>query len=192
MLYSVLTEQILSKEVAAMLPDVNLKTITEGDLIQVRNWLLDPEVNQMWYGCDENNQPLHTGYDLGFEEPELNQLVVRLEQDRNRDVMSVLDADNKHVGEGQLVYEWSLLEAQLFLLIGEKELWHHHYGTAALIKLLDYAFIDKGLHRIWVDVPEYNTNALHMVDHVGFVVEGHFRGAHRKEGEWYDLSLIHI
>ena len=39
-----------------------------------------------------------------------------------------------------------------------------------------------------MDVPEYNTNALHMVDHVGFVVEGHFRGAHRKEGEWYDSS----
>ena len=66
MLYSVSTEQILSKEVAAMLPDVNLKAITEGDLIQVRNWLLDPDVNQMWYGCDENNQPLPTGYDLGF------------------------------------------------------------------------------------------------------------------------------
>ena len=137
-----------------MLPDVNLKAITEGDLIQVRNWLLDPEVNQMWYGCDENNLPLHTGYDLGFKEPELNELVVRLEQDRNRDVVSVLDSDNKHVGEGQLVYEWSLLEAQLFLLIGEKELWHHHYGTSALIKLLAYAFIEKGLHRIWVDVPE--------------------------------------
>ncbi len=173
-----------------MLPDVNLKAITEGDLIQVRNWLLDPEVNQMWYGCDENNQPLHTGYDLGFKEPELSELVVTLEEDRNRDVLSVLDADNKHVGEGQLVYEWSLLEAQLFLLIGEKKLWHHHYGTAALIKLLDYAFIENGLHRIWVDVPEYNTNALHMVDHVGFVVEGHFRGAHRKEGEWYDSSVL--
>ncbi|MQG26324.1 MAG: hypothetical protein FI694_05375, partial [SAR202 cluster bacterium] len=94
MLYSVSTEQILSKEVAAMLPDVNLKAITKGDLIQVRNWLLDPEINQMWYGCDENDQPLHTGYDLGFKEPELSELVVTLEQDRNRDVLSVLDADN--------------------------------------------------------------------------------------------------
>ncbi len=173
-----------------MLPEVSLRVVTKADLIQVREWLSDPEVNQMWYGCDDSSQPLHTGYDLGFNDDETSDLLTKLSGDRNRDVISILSESEGHIGEAQLVYEWPLLEAQLFLLIGEKELWHHHYGTAALVKVLDYAFLEKNLHRVWVDVPEFNTNALHMVDHLGFVMEGHFRGAHRKEGEWFDSSIL--
>lgn len=173
-----------------MLPSVNLKTVSVDDLFQVKDWLQDPEINQMWYGCDDNGQPFHAGYDLTFDASERMELVNRLASDRNRDVISVFDELDEHIGEGQLAYEWPLLEAQLFLLIGKKELWHHHFGTAALVKLLDYAFLEKELHRVWVDVPEYNTNALHMVDHVGFVVEGHFRGAHRKDNTWYDSSVL--
>jgi RimJ/RimL family protein N-acetyltransferase len=173
-----------------MLPNISLKEPKGADLIQVKRWLNDPDVNQMWYGCDESNQPLHTGYTLGFQDSDTSGIAERLLGDNNRDVISVFSEENGHVGEGQLVYEWPLLEAQLFLLIGQKDLWHHHLGTAALLKLLDYAFYERGLHRVWVDVPEYNTNALQMVDHIGFVMEGHFRGAHRKNNEWFDSTVL--
>ena len=82
--------------------------------------------------------------------------------------------------------EWPLEEAQLFILIGRKDLWHHHYGTAALVALLDEAFDNLELHRVWVDVPEYNEHALQMFRHLGFVLEGHLRRTHRKDGNWYD------
>jgi RimJ/RimL family protein N-acetyltransferase len=78
------------------------------------------------------------------------------------------------------------LEAQLFLLIGRKDLWHHHYGTSALIELLDQAYQTYDLHRVWVDVPEYNEHALELFRHLGFVLEGHLRKTHRKEDTWYD------
>ena len=42
------------------------------------------------------------------------------------------------------------------------------------------------LHRVWVDVPEYNQHALQMFRHLGFVLEGHLRKTHRKEDAWYD------
>ena len=72
------------------------------------------------------------------------------------------------------------------LIVGRKDLWHHHYGTMALVKLLDEAFSSLGLHRVWADVPEYNEHALQMFRQVGFVLEGHLRKTHRKDGEWYD------
>ena len=46
------------------------------------------------------------------------------------------------------------------------------------------------LHRVWVDVPEYNEHALRMFRHVGFVLEGHMRKTHRKDGEWYDYYAM--
>ena len=70
--------------------------------------------------------------------------------------------EEAHIGEGQLLIEWPLEEAQLFILIGRKDLWHHHYGTAALVAMLDEAFDNLELHRVWVDVPEYNEHALQM------------------------------
>jgi RimJ/RimL family protein N-acetyltransferase len=29
-----------------------------------------------------------------------------------------------------------------------------------------------------------------MFRHVGFVLEGHLRGTHRKDGQWYDSSAM--
>ena len=97
-----------------MLPEVSLRAVTKADLIQVREWLSDPEVNQMWYGCDDSSQPLHTGYDLGFNDDETADLLTKLSGDRNRDVISVLSESEGHIGEAQLVYEWPPRSTALF------------------------------------------------------------------------------
>ena len=156
----------------------------------MNDWLNDSEVNAYWYGLDDAGQPLHIGYaphEMTAATPEDWEQVFGSE---DRKFYSVYSSEGDHIGEGQLVIEWPLMEAQLFLLIGRKDLWHHHYGTAALIELLDQAFSTYELHRVWVDVPEYNDHALELCGHVGFVLEGHFRKAHRKDHEWYDSSIM--
>ena len=169
-----------------MFPQVALTSLTREDVTRLAEWLGDEEVNTLWYGLGEDGQPLHIGYsprqilevtngewDAGLDE-------------EDRKIYSVYSSEGEHIGEGQLAIEWPLLEAQLFLLIGRKDLWHHHYGTAALVALLDEAFNTFELHRVWVDVPEYNEHALQVCRHVGFVLEGHFRKTHRKDDNWYD------
>jgi RimJ/RimL family protein N-acetyltransferase len=153
-------------------------------------WLNDAEVNAMWYGLGDDGKPMHHGYspyELFHASDEELGLVV---DNEDRKIYSVFSQEGEHIGEGQLVVDWPLLEAQLFLLIGRKELWHHHYGTVAMIRLLDQAFETLGLHRVWVDVPEYNEPALQICRHLGFVLEGHMRKSHRKDGEWYDSSAM--
>ncbi len=147
----------------------------------------DAEVNALWYGLGEDGQPLHIGYSpREVLEPPEAEWARNLEDEEYRKIFSVYTQEGDHIGEGQLVFEWALSEAQLFLMIGRKDLWHHHYGTSALIALLDEAFEAYELHRVWVDVPEYNEHALQLCRHVGFVLEGHFRKTHRKEDSWYD------
>ena len=173
-----------------MFPEVTLTETTREDVGRMAEWLNDAEVNAMWYGLGDDGKPMHHGYsphELFHASDEELSLVV---DNEDRKIYSVFSQEGEHIGEGQLVVDWPLLEAQLFLLIGRKELWHHHYGTVAMIRLLDQAFETLGLHRVWVDVPEYNEPALQICRHLGFVLEGHMRKSHRKDGEWYDSSAM--
>ena len=173
-----------------MFPEVTLTETTREDVGRLAEWLNDGEVNAMWYGLGDDGMPLHIGYsphELLHASDEDLRLVV---ENEDRKIYSVYSQEGEHIGEGQLVVEWPLMEAQLFLLVGRKELWRHHYGTVAMIRLLDQAFETLGLHRVWVDVPEYNEPALQICRHLGFVLEGHLRKTHRKDGEWYDSSAM--
>jgi RimJ/RimL family protein N-acetyltransferase len=139
---------------------------------------------------DEHGNPLHIGYSPIDEMSKRDGNPLAQVLSSSRKIWSIHSDDEGHIGEGQLVVEWPLQEAQLFVLIGRKDLWHHHYGTSALISLLDEAFDKLELHRVWVDVPEYNEHALSMFQHLGFVLEGHLRSTHKKNDTWYDSSAM--
>lgn len=173
-----------------MFPEVKLTTGTREDVKRIMEWLDDAEVNSMWYGLGDDGKPLHIGYSPHELLEASDEQIQQVFEDDVRRIYSVYTDDGAHIGEGQLVVESPLMEAQLFLLVGRKDLWHHHYGTMAMIKLLDEAYEDHGLHRVWVDVPEYNEHALQMCQHLGFVLEGHLRKTHRKDGQWYDSSAM--
>ena len=130
--------------------------------------------------------PLHTGYSppriLQASDAEWS----RVFENDDRKIFSICTTDGEHIGEAQLAIEWALQEAQLFIIIGLKDFWHQHYGTMALILLLDRAYETYELHRVWADVPDYNEHALQMMRHLGFVLEGHLRKTHRKDDIWYD------
>jgi RimJ/RimL family protein N-acetyltransferase len=169
-----------------MFPQVVLSAVEREDVQRVCDWLTDREVNTFWYGLGDDGQPIHIGYSpqqiLSASPDEWSQVF----ENEDRKILSIHAPDDQHIGEGQLVIEWSRQEAQLFILIGRKDLWHLHYGTSALVRLLDEAFTTLDLHRVWVDVPEYNEHALQMFRHLGFVLEGHLRRTHRKDNDWYD------
>lgn len=173
-----------------MLPDVSLMPPVREDIQRMADWLADNEVNSFWYGRGEDGIALHHGYSpqsvIGSSEDEWK----RIFEDHDRKIYAIYTQDGEHIGEGQLVIDWPLHEAQIFILIGRKDLWHHHYGTMGLIRLLDEAYNTFELHRVWADIPEYNEHALQMFRHIGFVLEGHLRKTHPKDGEWYDSSAM--
>ncbi len=173
-----------------MLPEVTLVTPTREDVQRLSDWLDDPEVNAVWFGLGDNGKPLHATYEpaaiLAGGDSEWDQIF----NDESRTIFSIYSSEGDHIGEGQLLVEWPLLEAQAHLLVGRKDLWHQHYGTSALVGLLDHAFGPLGLHRVWVDVSEYNEPGMQMVQHVGFVLEGHLRKSHRKNNEWFDSAIL--
>lgn len=169
-----------------MLPEVRLVKVTRDDINRIAGWLEDEEVSASWYGANEEGEALHISYSpkqmLEASDREWEEIF----GSEVRKIFSVLTADGEHIGEGQMVIEAPLWEAQLFILIGRKDLWYRGYGTAGLVRLLDLAFYEHGLHRAWVDVPEYNLPAIHMCERIGFLLEGRLRGTHPKGSQWYD------
>lgn len=173
-----------------MFPQLTLNSPTREDVQRLAQWLEDPEVNDSWYGLGPDGKPLHASYAPSQLFEADDQAWEQVFNDENRKFFAIYSEEGEHIGEGQLVIEWPLLEAQAYLIVGRKDLWHHHYGTTALVGLLDQAFGPMGLHRVWVDIPDYNEHAMQMVKQVGFVLEGHLRKTHRRNDEWFDSSAF--
>lgn len=64
-------------------------------------------------------------------------------------------------------------------------------GTEATRLVLDYVF-SLGLHRIDLEVYDFNPRARHVYEKVGFVYEGTQRDALLWDGEWVDAHVMSI
>ncbi len=82
--------------------------------------------------------------------------------------------------------------ASLGLYIGEKEQWDKGFGTDATRLILRFAFNELNLHRVQLQVYEYNPRAVRVYEKVGFVHEGVRRQALFREGQYHDVRLMAI
>ncbi len=173
-----------------MLPKVKLGPVSREDVQRIARWLEDEEVNSSWYGLDQQGVPLHVGYVPQEIVDADERRWERVFADPGRKIFSVYINGDQHIGEAQIVLESLLHSAQLYILVGRKDLWYRGYGTAAMVDMLDLVFYTYEFHRAWVDIPEYNKPALHMCENIGFVLEGHLRGRQPKGDAWYDTIIM--
>lgn len=66
------------------------------------------------------------------------------------------------------------------------------FGTEVLRRIVDYAFDEVGLHRLGLDVFDFNPRAKHVYEKLGFVEEGRLRHSLLWDGEWHDSILMSI
>ncbi|MFG2826282.1 GNAT family N-acetyltransferase [Streptomyces sp. NPDC048434] len=63
-------------------------------------------------------------------------------------------------------------------------------GSEAIRLLLDYAFDRVGLHRVQLEVFDYNPRARRTYEKCGFEVEGRMREALFWDGAWHDVFVM--
>lgn len=66
------------------------------------------------------------------------------------------------------------------------------YGTEAIRWGVNWAFQTANLHRIQLEVYEWNGNAVHAYKRVGFQEEGRLRKALWRDGRWWDEIIMGI
>ncbi len=67
--------------------------------------------------------------------------------------------------------------------------WGKGVMTEALTALLDLCFDELSNYKVEADVYTHNARGLRLVERVGMRQEGMIRRAHRKYGEWVDITI---
>jgi len=76
------------------------------------------------------------------------------------------------------------------IVIGDKSLWGHGYGSEAIRLVIGYGFKRLKLHRIQLIVLDFNKRARHAYRKVGFVEEGVQREGLLVGGRWHDVIMM--
>jgi RimJ/RimL family protein N-acetyltransferase len=111
--------------------------------------------------------------------------------DRNTNLGIVLKDSNELIGSTGL-HDISIVHrnAEIGILIGNKNCWSKGYGTEALKLMLGYGFDQLNLHRIYLRVFCYNPRAIRVYEKVGFKTEGVSRESAYVDVEYCDEYIM--
>ena len=84
------------------------------------------------------------------------------------------------------------LKAEYGIILGDRNEWGKGYAKEASILLLNYAFLELGLKRIFLKVLAANTNAVKLYDSIGFIKEGLLRKDILKNDTFMDVIIMSI
>ena len=168
-----------------MLPEVTLKSVSRDDVDRIAWWLQDDDLSSRWFGHYGTDDPVHPGYDPHHMLEASDWEWSRTFGDPRRAIFSIYNQADEHVGECQVQLDGEG-GSELTVIIGRKDLWHHGYGTATMLELLDKVFNTMGLESAWVTVPVENRPAIGLFEKLGFVIDS---GSEVKHG---DIAVAHM
>jgi RimJ/RimL family protein N-acetyltransferase len=86
--------------------------------------------------------------------------------------------------------QWTHGDTFVGIGIGEPDYRGKGYGTDAMRVILRFAFMELNLHRVSLDVFEYNPRAIRSYEKAGFVIEGRKRRVVNRDGRrWDDIYM---
>lgn len=167
---------------------VGLEPLGPAHLAGYRQMLSEPEVLRM-----TGSRAL---VGLGPAETErriAEWLATRVDHADRADWAIVRAADNDFVGE-IVLFQLDAPNAAVTLRIAlaGPRVFDRGYGTEAIRLALDYAFDVVGLHRVGLDVFDFNHRAQRAYAKCGFVIEGRQRDTLWWDGEWHDSILMSV
>jgi RimJ/RimL family protein N-acetyltransferase len=159
---------------------IRLAPLTIDDLPLVMTWVNDREVMQ--YFASRQTQ---------ITEDEERRYLESLLASRNDRAYSIFDGDT-YAGQCSInqIY-WPARNGRLFIVIKRDQQGKGH-GPAALRALLDIAWKDLGLHKIWLIVRSDNRDAQAMYLKIGFDFEGVLKDEYCVGDRFYDMVRMAI
>ncbi len=106
------------------------------------------------------------------------------------DIVFGIEVDGKLIGTvGLHRINWVSRNCYFAIAI-DKEYWNRGIGTEATRLILKYAFEHLNLHKVLLEVYEYNERAIRVYEKVGFKVEGRLRKNRYLKGKYYDVIVM--
>jgi UDP-4-amino-4,6-dideoxy-N-acetyl-beta-L-altrosamine N-acetyltransferase len=82
--------------------------------------------------------------------------------------------------------------AEFSIFIGEDEYRGKGYGKCATIEILKFAFVKLNLNKVFLEVYEFNKNAVELYKKIGFNIEGNLKSHSYKNGKYRNLLIMGI
>lgn len=82
---------------------------------------------------------------------------------------------------------WPTRSARTALILGNKEHWGEGYAQGAMAELLNIAFEQYHLHKVWLVVWEENVKGRHIYEKLGFREEGVLRDEYFHQGRYHNM-----
>ncbi len=93
---------------------------------------------------------------------------------------------------GLFVDAWNHAEGWVGIGLGDRAYWNNGYGTEAMQLILHYGFTELNLHRVSLNVFDYNPRAIRSYEKAGFILEGRLREEVVRQGKRWDTLVMGI
>ncbi|MDQ3733660.1 MAG: GNAT family N-acetyltransferase [Actinomycetota bacterium] len=156
---------------------VYLRPLEAGDIELVHHWYEDVRVAALM-----GDPPIS----LAARKVRYEESVKAADPDVFRFIICLL-VDDRRIGRTDLFdLDRQNGSCALGITLGEPESWGHGLGTDAVNALVDFAFGQLRMERVWLDTDAHNERAQAAYAKAGFTQEGRFRHAFYQDGRWTD------
>jgi len=162
---------------------VRIRAVEQTDLDEIMKWVNDPEVI--------DNLLMRYPISRYLEEKWLEKALDT--SDMRNKAFSIETKDGIYLGGiGLHKINWENRNAEVGIVIGKKEHWGKGYGTDAMLAILEFAFNHMNLHRVYLEVYDFNVRGIKSYEKCGFKKEGALRDDRYSRGKYHDTIIMGI
>ena len=157
-----------------------MKSLEIADVDHIMTWVNDPEVVKNLQHFDKTLT----------REDELS-YINKILSSKNDFVFSFFDG-SEYIGQGGIhQISWENKLGRVSIMIARKH-WGKGYGQEILKRLINHAFKELGLHKIWLMHWKENKKAEHIYKKLGFKKEGILKDEYYWQGQYHDMVRMAI
>jgi RimJ/RimL family protein N-acetyltransferase len=158
-----------------------LRAFERDDAERCYRWMNDPNIVRT----------LKSRYPIAFHD-EIEWLDKAMHGDANERHFAIERKDDRtHIGNASIhEIDWVSRTAWFGLFIGEPSAWNRGFGGDAIQTLVRFAFDEMNLHKLKINVFDYNDRAKHLLETHGFVQEARLQRDFYREGTYHDIVIF--
>lgn len=160
-----------------------LRALTRDDLPKLVEWRNDPEVKALLGGWS---------FPVSLEDDQAWLERSRTDSTTHRLAIERLDTGEYIGNVGLYQIDWKNRKAEYAIMIGDKAAWGQGFGLDATQSLLNFAFNELNLHRVYLYVLAHHQRAIRLYEKAGFTVEGRLQEDNFRDGAYRDTLVMAI
>jgi len=163
---------------------IYLRALEKSDINETYlSWLNDPEVTKY----------METGR-LPVTMEQLEKYYEEITNSPNHVIFAIIETEtDKHIGNITLNdINWIHSNANLGIMIGEKDCWGKGYGTEAIRLITDYAFMKLNIMKVWAGMYADHKASIRAFEEAGFTKEAELRNELYLNNEYHNKVIMSI